>query len=103
MLRFLVPPVGEVCQKAPSVRPSSHSSNHKNGQDAVLYCMYEYICLQKCSQDGVGTSGATINSSKTSIYVSLSQTLNFGGAVMSLICLAIHCGQKVWKILQRSI
>ena len=57
-------PWGEVCEKAPSVRPCSHSSNHKNGQDAVSYCMY--ICIQKWSQDGVGTSpGATINSWKT--------------------------------------
>ena len=28
------------CQKEPSIRPCSHISNHKNGQDAVLYCMY---------------------------------------------------------------
>ena len=53
-------PWGEVCEKAPSVILCSHSSNHKNGQDAVSYCMY--ICTQKCSQDGVGTSpGSTKN------------------------------------------
>ena len=31
-------PRGEVCEKAPSIRPCSHSNNHKNGQDAVSYC-----------------------------------------------------------------
>ena len=33
-------PWGEVCEKTPSVRPCSHSSNHKTGQDAGSYCMY---------------------------------------------------------------
>ena len=34
---------GEVCEKAPSVRPCSHNSNLKNGQDAVSYCMYTHV------------------------------------------------------------
>ena len=55
-------PRGEVCEKAPSIRPSSHSNNHKNGQDAVSYCHNVY---KNCLQDGVGTSpGENINSLK---------------------------------------
>ena len=62
-------PWGEVCEKTPSVRPCSHSSNHNNGQDAVCLtvCTF-YICTQKSCQDGVGIGISWGNYKKSGIH-----------------------------------